>query len=135
MVSPGSPQSTASTSAAPDGQGRAPAHQSLATVAERELRAALAEQAPPAFGMFAHPSPAELAAFERAVDAICREAHRLGLRAEELVIAIKKAWTQLAAVRSSRLAERDGDVLRDVVSSSIERFFESRDGEGFRAPQ
>ena len=50
-------------------------------------------------------------------------------------IAIKKAWSQLAAVRTNQLAERDGDVLREIVSSSIELFFESRDGEGQRAPQ
>lgn len=135
MVSPGPPQSMASTNAAQSGQGQVPATQSLVAVAERELLAALAEQAPPALGMFTHPSPAEHAAFARAVDAICREAHRLELRAEELVIAIKKAWAQLAAVRASRLAERDGDVLRDVVSSSIELFFEPRDGEGRRAAQ
>jgi len=42
-----------------------------------------------------------------------------------------QSWAQLAAVRTSRLAERDGG----VVSSSIEVFFESRDGEGRRAPQ
>lgn len=134
MVPP-RPQSTPSTDAAQSGQGRAPANQSLVEVAERELRAALAEQASPARGMFTHPSPTELAAFQRAVHAICREAHQLDLQAEALVIAIKKAWAQLAAVRASRLAERDGDVLRDVVSSSIELFFESRDGEGRRTPQ
>jgi hypothetical protein len=135
MVSPGPRQSTASSDAAQSGQGRAPANQSLVGVAERELLAALAEQAPPARGMFTHPSPPELAAFERAVHAICREAHQLDLQAEELVIAIKKAWAQLATVRASRLAERDGDVLREAVSSSIELFFESRDGEGRRAPR
>jgi len=34
-----------------------------------------------------------------------------------------------------RGAERHGRVLRDVVSASIEPFFESRDAEGRRAPQ
>ena len=112
---------------------RVPANQSLVLVAERELLAALGEQAPLAFGAHPHPSPEETAAFNRAVQALCHEAHRLDLRAEELVIAIKQAWSQLAAVRKSRLGERDSDVLRRVVSSSIEVFFESREADGLRA--
>jgi hypothetical protein len=134
MVSP-RPEPTPSSNADWNDEGRAPANRLLAVVAERELLAALAEQAPPGLGMFPNPSPAEIVAFEHAVHSICREAHRLELRAEELLIAIKKAWVQLAAVRTSRLAERDADVFRDVVSSSIELFFESRDGEMRRAPQ
>jgi len=92
-----------------------------------------ASNPPLAFGAHPHSSPEETAAFNRAVQAICHEAHRLDLRAEELVIAIKQAWSQLAAVRKSRLGERDSDVLRRVVSSSIEVFFESRDADGRRA--
>jgi hypothetical protein len=134
MVSP-RPESTPSSNSDWSDEGRAPANQSLVVVAERELLAALAAQAPPGLGTFTHLSPAEMVAFEHAVHAICREAHRLELRAEELLIAIKKAWAQLAAVRMSQLAERDGDVLRDIVSSSIEIFFESRDGERCRAPR
>jgi hypothetical protein len=37
-------------------------------------------------------------------------------------------------MRASRLGERDGDVLKQVVSSSIELFFEERDGDERRAP-
>ena len=80
--------------------------------------------------MYVQPSRAETAAFERAVRTICREARRLGLRAEELVIGIKQAWCQLAPIRIAHLGERDGDVLQEVVSSSIEVFFESREMEG-----
>src|SRR5262245_22457088 len=111
---------TSWTSADQRDSAREPANQSLVLVAERELRGALTEQIIPALGMPANPSPAEMAAFDRAVDAICREAHRLDLRGEELVIAVKQAWAQLSAERTSRLGERDGDVLREVVSSSIE---------------
>jgi dihydroorotase-like cyclic amidohydrolase len=99
MVSP-RPSSTPSIKADQSEEWRAPANQSLVLVAERELLAALARQAPQVLGMVTRPSPAELVAVERAV----------------------------------RLAQRDGDVLRDVVSSSIELFFESRDGEIRRAP-
>jgi hypothetical protein len=106
---------------------RAAVNQALVLVAERELKRALAEQERPSLGMYVHPSQAEAAAFGRAVDVICREAHCLELRAEELLIGIKQAWTQLAAVRARHLGERDGDVLREVVSSSIEVFFESRE--------
>ena len=86
-----------------------------------------------AFGAPAHASPGETAALNRAVRAVCLEAHRLDLRAEEMVIAIKQAWSQVSAMRASRLGERDGDVLKQVVSSSIELFFEERDGDERRA--
>jgi hypothetical protein len=132
MVPP-RPLSPASTDAAHGEGARVPAIQSLVAVAERELLAALAEQPYTAFGMYVHRSPMAMAAFERAVHAICREAHRLDLRAEELVIAIKKAWSQLSAVRANQLSERDGDILREVVSSSIEHFFEPCDAEGRHA--
>ncbi len=82
----------------------------------------------------AHASPGETAALNRAVRAVCHEAHRLGLLAEEMLIAIKQAWSQVSAMRASRLGERDGDVLKQVVSSSIELFFEERDGDERRAP-
>jgi hypothetical protein len=129
------PESTASPDSAHHAQERAPATQWLVLMAERELHGALMEQVPPVLGAFTQPSLVERAAVERAVRAICGEAHRLDLRAEELVIAIKKAWLLLGAVRTNQLAERDGDVLREIVSSSIELFFESRNGEGRRAPQ
>jgi len=106
--------------------GRVAVNQALVRTAERELMVALAEQARPALDMYVHPSRAENAAFERAVHAICGEARRLDLRAEELLVGIKQAWSQLATVRKSQLGERDGDVLREVVTSSIEVFFESR---------
>jgi hypothetical protein len=99
----------------------------LIGTAERELARALGEQQRPALGMFVAPSRAEDAAFQRAVREICGEARRLDLRAEELVIGIKQAWAQLAPVRARHLGDRDGDVLREVVSRSIELFFEARD--------
>ena len=106
---------------------RAAVNQRLIGTAERELGRALAEQQRPALGMFVQPSRAEDAAFDRAVREICGEARRLDLRAEELVIGIKQAWAQLAPVRARHLGDRDSDVLREVVSRSIELFFEARD--------
>jgi hypothetical protein len=117
------------SSYAPSSDGierRTPAHQELVLIAERELLSALTAQTPPSLDLYVSPTHAESAAFDRAVHGICREAHRHQLRAEELLIAIKQAWFQLAAARKSHLGERDGDVLREVVSSSIEVFFESR---------
>src|SRR5215208_663803 len=105
---------------------RSSVNQMLLSVAERELERALAEQKRPATGMYAHPSRAELAAFDRAVREICLEAHRLDLPAEALLVGIKQAWSQLAPVRARHLGDRDGDVLRGVVTTSIEVFFESR---------
>ena len=110
----------------PDGLRVGPQHTMVAG-AVRELERALLEQSRPPMGMYVHPSSAEHAAVQRAVRAICGEAHRLDLRAEELIIGIKQAWSQLATVRARHLGERDGDVLREVVSSSIEVFFETKD--------
>ena len=102
-------------------------HHAIALVAARELEQALLEQSRPLMGMYVHPSSAEYAAMQRAVRAICGEANRLELRAEELIIGIKHAWSQLTTVRARHLGDRDSDVLREVVSSSIEVFFESKD--------
>jgi hypothetical protein len=102
-------------------------HHDIVAVATRELERALLEQSRPLMGMYVHPSSAEDAAIERGVRVICGEAHRLQLRAEELIIGIKQAWSQLAPVRARHLGDRDGDVLREVVSSSVEVFFESKD--------
>jgi hypothetical protein len=110
----------------PDGL-RVALHHVIVAIAERELELALLEQSRPPMGMYVHPSSAENAAVQRAVRTVCGEAHRLELRAEELIIGIKQAWTQLAPVRARHLGDRDGDVLREVVSSSIEVFFESQD--------
>lgn len=110
----------------PDGL-RIALHHVIAAVATRELEQALLEQSRPPMGMYVHPSSAEHAAVQRAVRTVCAEAHRLELRAEELIIGIKQAWSQLAPVRARHLGDRDGDVLREVVSSSIEVFFESKD--------
>lgn len=101
-------------------------NRTLLSVAERELERALLEQIRPSTGMYANPSRAEDAAFERAVRQICGEAHRLDLPAEALLVGIKQAWSHLAPVRARHLGDRDGDVLRGVVSTSIEIFFESR---------
>lgn len=101
--------------------------QAMVAIAERELERALLERSPPATRMYAHPSAAEEAAMRRAVHAICVEAHRLGLRAEELVIGIKQAWPGLAHVRARCLGDADRDVLREVVSSSIKVFFGTRE--------
>jgi hypothetical protein len=102
-------------------------HHEITAVAARELERALLEQSRPPMGMYVHPSSAEDAAMQRAVRTMCREARRLDLQAEELIIGIKQAWSQLAPVRTRYLGDRDGDVLRVVVSSSIEVFFESND--------
>ena len=115
------------TSGVPRNAARVALNQSLVGVAERALERALSEQVRPPMGMYVHPSSSENAAFERAVHEICGEARRLDLRAEELLVGIKRAWAHLAPVRARHLGDRDGDVLREVVSSSIEVFFAARD--------
>ena len=106
---------------------RLPSHQAMVEIAQRELERALLEQSRPAIGMHSRPSTvAEDTALQRAVHTICIEARRLDLQAEELLIGIKQGWSQLANLRARQLGDRDGDVLREVVSSSIEVFFEAR---------
>ena len=102
-------------------------HHEVVIVAARALERALLEQSRPMMGMYAHPSSVENAALQRAVRSICAEAHRVDLRIEELIIGVKQAWSQLAPVRARHLGDRDADVLREVVSSTIEVFFTSHD--------
>src|SRR5213082_3519541 len=98
------PQATTpSSDASQGGIDRPPAHQTLVLLAERELLSALVVQARPSLDMYVSPSHAEMVAFDRAVHSICRESHRLQLHAEELLIAIKQAWSQLAAPRKIHL--------------------------------
>ena len=110
----------------PDGSRVSP-NQALVAIAERELERALVEQSRSATGMYGQPSSAERAAVQRTVHRICYEAHQLDLKAEELIIGIKQAWSQLAHVRARHLGDRDRDVLREIVSSSIEVFFDARE--------
>ena len=102
------------------------ANEQLLRIAEHELNEALLAQERPMIGMYVHSSRAGDAALDRAVRVLCAEAHRLDLRAEEMLIALKQAWAQLATTRARHLGDRDGDVLRSVVTTSIETFFESR---------
>jgi hypothetical protein len=118
--------SRASSDSSPD-ELRIALHHVIVTVAARELERALLEQSRPQMGMYVHPSSAEDAAVRRAILTICSEAHRLELRAEELIVGIKQAWSQLTTIRARHLGDRDSDVLREVVSSSIEVFFDSKD--------
>jgi hypothetical protein len=113
------------TTESPAVGARAELHRVIVAVAARELERALLAQSRPPMGMFAQASSAEDAALHRAVGNICGEARRLALQAEDLIIGIKQAWSQLAAIRAHHLGDRDGDVLREVVSNSIEVFFES----------
>jgi len=106
---------------------RTAAKAQLVDVAERALRDALIEQERPLVGMYTHPTCETDAAFDRAAREVCDIAHRLDMRAEEMLIAVKQAWSQLAPVRARHLGDRDGDVLRGVVSTSIEVFFEPID--------
>jgi hypothetical protein len=99
----------------------------LLLVAERELKIALLQQERRGAGLYARPTRAEQTALDQAVRAVCAEAHRLDLRAEELLIAVKQAWSLLAPTRARHLGDRDGEVLRQFVTSSIEVFFEPHD--------
>jgi hypothetical protein len=106
---------------------RSDARAQLLHAAERDLRGALGEQQRPIAGMYLTASRAADVALVRAVREVCDEAHRLDLRAEDMLVALKQAWSQLAAVRARHLGDRDADVLREVVSTSIAVFFQPRD--------
>jgi len=113
-------------------RSRAALNETLVHVAERELGGAVVAQVRPPMGMYVSSSSAERAVMHRAVRAICSEAHRLDVRAEEMLVDIKQAWAQLAPLRAPHLGDRDGDVLREVVSTAIEVFFEARDVQNAR---
>lgn len=95
--------------------------------AERVLRGALIQQEHSLVGMYSNPSREADAAMSEAVREVCGEAHRLELRAEDMLVVVKQAWSHLAPVRTQHLGERDADVLREVVSTSIEVFFDGTD--------
>ena len=126
MTAEKSPTQQSTGGAAHNGP-RVALNEAIVVIAERELDRALIQQTRPAPGMLRNPSSAEKAAVQRAVRTLCTEAHRLGLRAEELIIGIKQAWVQLAPVRAHHLGDHGGDVLREIVSYSIEEFFHARD--------
>lgn len=102
----------------------------LLETAERVLRTALSEQERSSFGMHLKASREAEAALRQAVCEICDVTHRLDLRAEEMLVAVKQAWSHLATVRAEHLGDRDADVLREIVSSSIELFFDPIDRGG-----
>lgn len=118
--------SQASQASQVSGPHAAVANESLLRIAERELIAALVLQERPMAGMYVQSSRAGDAALDHAVHVLCAEAHRLDLRPEEMLIALKQAWSHLATARARNLGDRDGDVLRSLVTTSIEIFFESR---------
>lgn len=102
------------------------ANETLLRIAERELSDALFLRERPIAGLCSQPSRVPYSALDRAVHVLCAEAHRLDLRAEEMLIALKQAWSHLATTRARQLGDRDGDVLRDVVTASIEVYFDGR---------
>ena len=103
-----------------------PVSGAFASIAEDALATAIAVQSRSSLDMFVVRSAAESDAIERAAREICIEAHRLDLRPEELLIETKRAWSRLAGVRADHLGDRDGEVLREVVSACIEVYFGER---------
>jgi hypothetical protein len=111
----------ASTAGGPDS-----ADQTIVRFAERALQAALEQQTRPIIGMFIEPSAHGTAAIDGAVRQISAQAQVRGLRPEQMLVAVKQAWAHLAPIRARHLGDRDADVLRQVVTISIEHYFEDR---------
>jgi hypothetical protein len=54
---------------------------------------------------------------------VCERAHHAGIRAEQLLVQVKRAWRELPEVRRvESLATRDEE-LDDLVSALIEQFY------------
>jgi len=104
--------------------GTSDARSQLLHSAEQVLRGALVQQQCSRLGLYLNPSHEADVAISDAVREVCDEAHRLDLRAEDMLVVVKQAWSHLAPVRTQHLGERDADVLREVVSTSIEVFFD-----------
>ena len=126
MESLGSQGSQAAEGSETNGSHAVVACESLMHLAERELSQALALHVRPSIGMYAPRSRDGDYALHRAIHVLCADAHRLGLHAEEMLIALKRAWAHLATTRAQHLGDRDGDVFRDVVTTSIEVYVGAR---------
>jgi hypothetical protein len=93
-----------------------PPDPAIVTEARRALRDALGTM----------PNDADRAAHYAALTAplarLCEETKRRGLRAEQLIIAIKCAWATLADTGWWR-RDADGELLSLVITVCIEQFF------------
>ena len=54
---------------------------------------------------------------------ICADAKRLGMRAELLVIAIKKVWQEIPEARSFARPREMDSLLNDVVTMTLDEFY------------
>lgn len=120
-------QSTSSLHEAGISRGPIGADPTIVRFVERLLHDALVQQARPSVGMFVEPSASGAAAINHAIVAICADVRQRGLRPEEMLVVVKQAWSQLAPVRARHLGDRDGDVLRHVVTLAIQHYFADRD--------
>jgi hypothetical protein len=68
----------------------------------------------------ASPTPSRLRADLRS---ICADAHRLDMRAELLVIAVKKVWQEIPEARSFARPREMDSLLSDVVTMTLDEFY------------
>jgi hypothetical protein len=63
-------------------------------------------------------------ALRGAVQMVCREAHRRGMRVEHLLVTMKTAWQHLPEVRALPLDASRSRLLEHVISMCIEEYYE-----------
>jgi len=66
-------------------------------------------------------------ALRRALRLMCDEAHRSGLRAEQLIVIVKDAWRSLPEVSRLPAGGTRERLLSRVVTMCIEEFYESHE--------
>lgn len=65
------------------------------------------------------------ATLQRALQALCDEAHRHGARAEQLLIALKTVWPTLPEVRALPGGEERAALLARVVTRCLDVYYET----------
>jgi hypothetical protein len=78
-------------------------------------------------GLQAQLGPSPNGELRRAVRLLCDEAHRRGLRAEQVIVLLKEAWGSLPDVQVLAPGEERRESLSRIVSLCIDEFYAARD--------
>jgi hypothetical protein len=63
----------------------------------------------------------------RAIRLLCADAHRRGLRAEQLIVLLKQAWAALPEVQGLPQGRQGNEALAGIVSLCIDEFYAARE--------
>ncbi len=78
-------------------------------------------------GLQAQLRPSPNGEIRRAMRLLCDDAHRRGLRAEQVIVLLKEAWGSLPEVQALSPGEERRETLGRIVSLCIDEFYAARD--------